>query len=182
MESTMIGKTILFGRFNRGTGMDIMKFSLEDEKVSPLVQSPFNETGAKVSPDGRWLAYDVVSSDRSEVYVSSIEGGGRIQISVDGGVGPRWTSDGKSLFYSGPQGEALYRVEVSLNPQFRASRPEKILSHEKLGGYVEDYEVHPDGKRLAIIYNRDNQGQRAFRLMMNVPQELASLTHRSSSH
>jgi Tol biopolymer transport system component len=162
--------------------MDIMKFSLEDQKLSPLVQSPFNESGAKVSPDGRWLVYDAVSSNRSEVYVSSMEGGGRTQISVDGGIGPRWASDGKALFYSGPQGEALYRVEVNLSPQFRASRPEKILSHEELGGYVEDYDVYPGGKRLAIIYNRDTRGQRAFRLMMNVPEEMESLTHRSSSH
>jgi Tol biopolymer transport system component len=166
------GKTLLFGQSNEGTGTDVMRFSPADEKISPFIQSPFNEFGAVVSPDGRWVAYSATSSDRSEIYVSKMDGGDRSQISVDGGTGARWAGDGRALYFVGTQGEALYRVGVTLTPEFRATRPEMILSHEQLGGYIESYDVYPDSERLAIVLNRDTQGQRAFRILMNVPEEL----------
>jgi len=38
-------------------------------RVTPPVQSPFNERNGSVSPDGRWLAYEANDSGRVEVYV-----------------------------------------------------------------------------------------------------------------
>ena len=63
--------------------------------------SPFIQTGSQVSPDGRWLAYNAQESGRLEVYVQSFPapGGGKWQISKDGGRFPRWRRDGRELFY-----------------------------------------------------------------------------------
>jgi Tol biopolymer transport system component len=53
-----------------------------------------------VSPDGRWIAYASLESGRVEVYVRPFPtGAGRLQISTEGGTEPRWSPDGRRLFY-----------------------------------------------------------------------------------
>src|SRR5262249_53443458 len=52
---------------------------------------------AKLSPDGRWVAYDSDHSGRLEVYVAPFEAGPAkltLQVSSDGGREPRWSADG----------------------------------------------------------------------------------------
>ena len=63
--------------------------------------SRFLQFYSQVSPDGRWLAYNADESGRFEVYVQSFPapGGGKWQISKDGGWFPRWRRDGRELFY-----------------------------------------------------------------------------------
>ena len=56
--------------------------------------------GAVISPNARWLAYVSTEGGRGEVYVQSFaSGGGRVQISTIGGVEPRWSPDGRTLYY-----------------------------------------------------------------------------------
>src|SRR5439155_4272776 len=52
------GREIIFGRQNRDTGWDLYATAVEgDHKARPLIEAPFNQTEARVSPDGKWLAY-----------------------------------------------------------------------------------------------------------------------------
>jgi len=68
--------------------------------MTPFVATPFDESGASFSPDGRWVAYQSNASMRSEVYVRRYpHGGEQWQISNAGGESPLWSPDGKELFY-----------------------------------------------------------------------------------
>src|ERR1035438_74338 len=50
------------------TGIDIWVLPLAaGAKPAPLVQTPFNESNAQFSPDGRWVAYQSDESDRKSV-------------------------------------------------------------------------------------------------------------------
>ncbi len=54
---------------------------------------------ARLSPDGRWLAYASIESGTPEVYVVAYGGGqGKWQVS-NGGQEPQWSQDGKQLFF-----------------------------------------------------------------------------------
>jgi Tol biopolymer transport system component len=66
---------------------------------------------ARFSPDGRWLAYASNESGRSEVYDTAFPGGGKSQISADGGGFPRWRGDGAELYYLSPD-NAVMAVRV----------------------------------------------------------------------
>ncbi len=67
---------------------------------TPLVNTQFMEYGAAASPDGRWLAYQSNESGRPEIYVRELAGsGGRWPISTGGGEEPRWSPDGRELYY-----------------------------------------------------------------------------------
>jgi Tol biopolymer transport system component len=73
----------------------------ESLKPEPFLDTgSFTEIDGKFSPDGHWVAYSSNESQRIEIYVTPFPGpGGKRQISVDGGTNPRWSADGKEIFY-----------------------------------------------------------------------------------
>src|SRR5271163_463693 len=81
-----------------GPSRQIFSLPLEGERKPSLVVD--RGTFGKLSPDGRWLAYQSVESGRAEVYVMPFGGGqGKWQVSANGGGRPQWSTDGKELYY-----------------------------------------------------------------------------------
>ncbi|MCM2316857.1 MAG: protein kinase, partial [Thermoanaerobaculia bacterium] len=71
-----------------------------DAKPYVFVRSPFVEYGGRFSPDGRTVAYVSNESGRSEVYVRPFPGPGPArQLSRGGGLTPRWSGDGRTLYF-----------------------------------------------------------------------------------
>ncbi len=71
--------------------------------------------GGWFSPDGKWVAYTSRESGRAEVYVTNFpQPKGKWQISNAGGHQPRWSSDGKALFYMGID-RTLMKVPITLH-------------------------------------------------------------------
>ena len=65
---------------------------------------------AQYSPDGKWLAF----VGPSGVVVQGVAGGGvRTQISGLGGAQPRWSGDGRQIFYLAPD-RKLMRVPIEI--------------------------------------------------------------------
>src|SRR5207253_5771964 len=95
------GREIIFGRQNRDTGWDLYATAVEgDHKARPLIEAPFNQTEARVSPDGKWLAYVSDESGQNEVFVQAMNDPvNRVQISRDTGSSPRWARSGNELLY-----------------------------------------------------------------------------------
>ncbi len=56
---------------------------------------------AKISPDGKWLAYELEESGVSEIYVSPFPDveADRWKVSTAGGGRPVWSRDGAELIY-----------------------------------------------------------------------------------
>jgi Tol biopolymer transport system component len=82
-----------------------------DQPVSLLETKSGNVASiqsAQVSPDGHWIAYRLGNSPKYEIYISSFPNPtGRFQVSSDGGVAPRWSHDGKALYYLAPQNKLM---------------------------------------------------------------------------
>ena len=73
------------------------------------------------------MAYVSDGSGRAEVYVASYPGfGDRAGISTDGGTHPRWSRDGREIFFR--QGDALMVATVDSKRAFRAERPRRLFS------------------------------------------------------
>ena len=116
-----------------------------------LAGESFEEAGPAVSPDGRWLAYTSDQNGTIEVFVRplSATAQGRWQVSNGGGWEPRWSHDGRSLFFVSPDGMVSARVETS--PVFRVGGVERLFS--TLGYLLSDrthamYAVTADGHFL----------------------------------
>ena len=73
------------------------------------------------------------------------EGGGKRQISADGGSQPRWSRDGKEIFFVGPEG--LMSAAVSIrNGTLEVGRVDRLIE-----GFSGDYDVTSDGRRFLTI-------------------------------
>ena len=144
------GRFILYQALQPGTNYDLWALPLEgDRKPIVLVQSAFSEEDARLSPDGRWLAYTSDESGRPEVYVRPfLRPGGRELISTSGGWQPRWRrGDGKELFYLSPERRVM-AVSVQSDPSaFRGSVPRVLFDEPVSDG---SYDVSRDGQRFLI--------------------------------
>jgi Tol biopolymer transport system component len=95
------GRYLLYQRRDERTKEDLWILPLEPGRQPlPYLRSEFNETQARFSPNGRWIAYVSDQSGRPEVYVQRFPlTGERWQVSNDGGHEPTWRRDGRELFY-----------------------------------------------------------------------------------
>jgi dipeptidyl aminopeptidase/acylaminoacyl peptidase len=98
------GKRLVYSMNDPKTSGDVWSAAVNagdtPPDVVPVLRTPADERNPQVSPDGRWLAYSSNETGRSEIYVRPFpQGPGRIQVSVDGGVYPRWRRDGRELYF-----------------------------------------------------------------------------------
>ena len=95
------GSIVLYDKLNRAGDRDVWLLSLtRDQEPEPLLETPFDEGQAQFSPDGKWILYTSNESGRAEIYAQTFPtGGGKWQISTDGGSQPKWRRDGKEVFY-----------------------------------------------------------------------------------
>ena len=141
------GKTLAFIQ-----NADIWTLPLTGESTpSPFIQSPAVEEQTDFSPDGKWMAYASNESGRREIYVVPFpKQGGKWQISTNGGSNPRWSHDGRELFFV--SGTALMAVGVTLTPTFEFSPPQKLC--DAPAGVIGVGSVAPDGKRFVVGVDR----------------------------
>ncbi len=93
------GKYLLYSRCSVDGHCEIWDLPLEGDRKPSLVLP--SGTNASLSPDSRWLAYQSLGIRPHEVYVVPFSGGqGKWQVSANGGTQPRWSKDGKELYYT----------------------------------------------------------------------------------
>ncbi len=148
------GKYLLYDVRGEETGMDLWYLKRKEdgsgfEPVS-FLQSSFNESAVKFSADGRFVAYVSDESGRFEVYVRPFPGGdGKWQVSGNGGRQPRWSKDGKELFYT--EGYTLMAVAVATTPSFTSGAVTRLFQDaDLLGGDDPRYDVSGDGRRFVL--------------------------------
>lgn len=89
----------------------------------------FEENFGSFSPDSRWIAYTTDASGRMEVYVAPVDGGPsvrRFQISSGGGLEPRFSPDGKKIFYRSAKDEWM-SVDVEMSGDRIDAKIPKVL-------------------------------------------------------
>jgi Tol biopolymer transport system component/predicted Ser/Thr protein kinase len=129
-----------------------------DRKPVPIVQTRADERNPQVSADGKWIAYSSNETGRSEIYIRPFpEGPGRIQVSVNGGVFPRWRRDGKELYFMslvslGAMMASDIRVSgATIEREVPRSLFQSVyLSAVHAGGQYHAYAVSADGQRFLI--------------------------------
>jgi serine/threonine-protein kinase len=143
------------------SGFDFMLLTLDGApRVEPLLQTPFDERNAEISPDGHWLAYESNESGQSQIYVRPFPNvaDGQYQISSGGGRTPAWAPHGHELFFAGRA--SIIAVPVQLTPIFTHGNPTKLFDAPSIlldgrfatnGGTRRAYDVSRDGQRFLMI-------------------------------
>jgi Tol biopolymer transport system component/tRNA A-37 threonylcarbamoyl transferase component Bud32 len=127
-----------------------------DSAPVDLVASPFTELHPSVSPDSRWLAFTSNESGTNEVYVRPFPGssGGRWQVSRGGGTQPRWSRDGRELFFI--SGTQLIAARINTRSGFEVENLEPLFSSRdfRQDQFHQTYDILPDGRFLFMVGRR----------------------------
>jgi len=126
-----------------------------DAKPIRVTDTPFAESGGRISRDGRWIAYESTESGRPEVWVQSFPDGRMRQlVSANGGSAPRWARNSAELFYVAPD---LNLISISVAGDREAltlGAPQTVFESRAFQGTI-DYEVDNNGRFLLKIPERD---------------------------
>ena len=135
---------------NRG---DIVRIPLgSDGPITPIVNTDFNEFGAALSPDTRWLAYQSPENGPPEIWVRDLSGsGGRWQISTAGGEEPRWSPDGRELFYR--NNTFFMSTSIDTKTSFSAGAPKTLFTgiFDLRSNSGMSYDIDPKTGRFLMI-------------------------------
>jgi serine/threonine protein kinase/Tol biopolymer transport system component len=150
------GRFVAYVTINPKTRADIWLVpTTGDRTPAPFLQTEFAERFARISPDGRWMAYTSNESGSDGVYVTHFpQAGKKWSVSPKGGAFPIWRRDGRELYYRAPGGQ-LMAVPISTGSEFRPGvavplfNPSAAVGSVGLGTF---YDVAPDGRFLINVF------------------------------
>jgi eukaryotic-like serine/threonine-protein kinase len=121
------GRMLVF--VERTPGFDIFTAPADPfDRPSALVRTTFNDYQPRLSPDGRSFAFVSNESGRNQVYVSTYPPSGlKTPVSVAGGTVPRWSRDGKELFFLASD-RRLMAVPVQVSPTLALGQPAALFA------------------------------------------------------
>jgi Tol biopolymer transport system component len=158
-------RSILYRDQTPETGDNLWILPLHGErKPLPFLRTRFEEWGARFSPDSKWVAFVSNDSGLNEVYAAPVQGpGGRIQISIGGGIAPRWRADGRELFYVTSDGKMVMAVPITVTPSLTAGTPAPLFTIPR--------DTNFQARLLNVVYDVAPGGQR---FLFSVAQRKAS--------
>jgi eukaryotic-like serine/threonine-protein kinase len=148
LEWSRDGKWLVYARQNH----DLVAVRTDtDTTVHELLVTRWVERQPSLSPDGRWLAYISDETGRYEVYVRPFPDTRvtKRQVSLNGGFAPRWSRDGRELFFV-DETVTLFAVPISPGPVFTPGSPQRLFNAFAFNAQGASYDVHPDGKRFLM--------------------------------
>jgi len=151
-DATQDGSIVITGR------QKIEVLSPDSGQRKELVAQLRGDVGhVHVSPDGRWVTWQSFELGQAQVYVATFPGfGARRQVSAAGGCQPRWSRDGRELFYLTLDGK-LMSVEFRAGGVAPEVTTARVLFELPLVVVParEQYDVSVDGQRFLVAVERE---------------------------
>jgi len=144
------GHTLLYRVFPVTSYVDLSG----SKKPTELLSGAFSPVFMALSHDGKWLAYSSNETGPSQVYVRPFPGPGAVtQVSVDGGIQPMWSADGKELLFHNGQRIMSATVEAGAGFSVKARRVLVVGSYRPGGAprFSRTMTMSPDGARLVMV-------------------------------
>lgn len=159
------GRFLMYHIISPQTGRDMWALPMTGGGDPFIVlQTPFQERWAKLSPDGRWVAYSSNASGREETYIRAFVApdtaasdatavSGVWQISTSGGISPAWSPDGRELYYLDPAGNMMAVPFSIAGDSVEVGNPIALFPTRIAGGGTDvglgwQYDVAADGRFL----------------------------------
>lgn len=151
------GKRLIYtssGEVGRGLRIITLDSSAPPRK---FLEKPTAFTGSRISPDGRYVAYESWEGGRPGIYIRPFpEGEAQWEVAANQATNPRWNRRGDELFYldnSGPH-TRLMVIPVDSKGQLTTGHVKELFSLEKIGATVFDFiamDVSADGQRFVFV-------------------------------
>ena len=137
-----------------------------------FVDTPYVEDQTQVSSDRKLIAYNSDESGRWEVYVATFPGfTQKRQVSLAGGMQPRWRRDGKELFYLAADGTMMAADITGEAPPMSGMPRPLFQTRLSPSPNVPQYDVTADGSRFLVIEPAGTGGE-PITFVLNWPAAL----------
>ena len=161
------GRYLLFQQRRQDTGWDL--YILEVDASGRAVgdprafgATPFHESNAVLSPDGKWVAYESDEVDGVvQVYARSFpDGSDKVRASTSGARWPAWDSRGNLHYWQTGENMMFLAQTWQVNGQLIVDPPEpawpgdsgaRVISRAYITGAGGRYDVDPTGTRYLIL-------------------------------
>ncbi len=157
LQYTPDGRSILFETESPNAGIWILPLDGSAPSGRALIDTPANESLARISPNGQWIAYvsDVTGTD--QIYVEPFPGRGP-RIPVAPGTEPVWAGDSRRLYYRALG--AFWAVDVAAGITFNPGTPVRLFDDlfPTKGNRHTGYDVAKDG-RFIVVGNTESERQ-----------------------
>jgi Tol biopolymer transport system component len=145
----------------RTFGKAVYGVPVEGERIPKMyVDTPYVEDQTQVSSNGSLIAYNSDESGRWEVYVATFPGfTQKRQVSLAGGMQPRWRRDGKELFYLAADGMMMAADIIGASPPMSAMPHPLFQTRLSPSPNVPQYDVTADGSKFLVIEPASTGGE-----------------------
>jgi serine/threonine protein kinase/Tol biopolymer transport system component len=122
-----------------------------DTSSAAIISTGASEAQARVSPDGRWVAFVTDAPGATQVSVAPMGGGARVQVSQASGGEPVWSRDGRRLFYR--DGRSFVSARVRTDGRFAVESREVLFPDQFAVATAPhaNFDVSLDGTRFLVI-------------------------------
>jgi serine/threonine-protein kinase len=142
-------------------------------QLQTVIKTPGAPRQARLSTDGRWLAFTESTAGRTEVFVQSYpEPGVRRQVSVDGGNHALWSRDGRELFYQ--FAGRMFAVTIDTTHGLKWGQPRILFERRFVLNWGFDYDIAPDGRFLVVSPAPAEGEDKKLEVVVNWRNELLS--------
>ena len=110
----------------------------------------WGEFEATVSPDGQWIAYTSRETGRAEIQVRRFtqpEPTGKWNVTATGAHLPRWSGDGRTLYFINSDQTEVQAVAVTPGAEFTVGAVRTIMSGKEIG---QGWDVDRSSGRIAV--------------------------------
>jgi serine/threonine-protein kinase len=160
------GRYVMY--IQQGEQFDLGYLDLETRETHTFLATQFSDAFPDFSPDGRWLAYASNENGAWAVYVRPFPTGeGKWQVSDVGSAHPRWSGDGRTLFWRTDDGIMAAEVDTT-GGSFRSGKVRQLFTGPFQGGTgglsvagltFNDYDVTADGERFVMFPDPQKAGR-----------------------
>jgi serine/threonine-protein kinase len=155
------GRRLAYHENNPATGNDLWTLPLDITdpdhpklgKPEPFLRTPADESAARFSPDGRWIAYRSNESGGDEIYVRPFPAGngGKWQISFGGGLYALWAKNGRELFYETADNRIMVVDYTVDGASFVPGKPRLWSDKQLFYNGTSNLDLALDGKRFVVL-------------------------------
>jgi hypothetical protein len=168
------GRYILSERFANGSNEVWVHPLVAGETPHPVLTSPGStplQSSGQFSPDGKFVALTMAAANGPQIFIVPFpSGNGMWQVSTEGGTWPRWSRNGKELYFVNLRNELSVASISQIAGSIAVGHPVPLFSFKPTPrtyrqGMVE-YDVAPDGKRFLLNVAAD-ENNRPLTLLQN---------------
>ena len=189
---TAEGQAILFTRYeNAEDDSDILRLDFDFDALGgppaadqvapqpkPVLASAARESLARLSPNGKWLAYYSNETGEEHVHIRSYDAesgavGPGVQVTTKpGALDMQWSYDGSKIYIADKE-DHLLAVSVTTEPELTLSEPVNVLNAGDLRMADEAMIPLPDGERFVFIQKGEQEKEKKhLNVVLNWFEEL----------